>query len=228
MNLQVEADVPAFADACVHVFVEHAQKAIAARGKFVVALTGGSTPGPIHRALVSAAVDWSRVTVLFGDERAVPPTDPRSNFRAANEALLTHVPATVFRMEGERDDLHAAARDYEQILLHTCGGEIDLIFVGLGSDAHILSLHPGAPAIDERGALVVAEYDPPMDPAVSRITMTPPVLEQARHVLGIVTGSSKQKALHEALHAPDDPKRVPAHLLRRVKSLQWIVDRAAS
>jgi len=230
MNLQVEADVAAFADACARLFVERAGQAIAARGKFVVALTGGSTPGPIHRALATTyrdAVDWSRVTVLFGDDRAVPPTDERSNFRAANETLLAHVPATVFRIEGERTDLDRVARDYEQVLLQTCNGELDFLFVGLGQDAHVLSLWPGCPAIEERERLVVATIDPPMNPAVSRVTMTPPVVERAHLVLAIATGTAKRDALSKALHAGEDRPHIPAQILRRGRDVRWIVDAAA-
>lgn len=236
MRVQVEPDVAAFAEACKRRFVELAAESIASHGQFVVALTGGSTPVPIHRALRDAPVDWSRVQVLFGDERAVPPDDERSNYRAAREAFLSTVPARVHRIEAERPDLHAVALEYERTLLQTCGGVIDLLFVGLGADAHVLSLWPGCPALEApepsdpdapSGPLVVATIDPPMNPAVSRVTMTPTVVARARHVLGIATGEGKRQALDRALHAPDAPSTIPAHVLRRAQDLLWIVDRAA-
>lgn len=227
MNVDVLPDVPAFAEAAARFFVERAREAIDERGRFVVALAGGSTPAPLHRALDASALDWSKVVVLFGDERAVGPADERSNHRSAHETLLSRVPAVVHRIEGERADLHAVAREYERVMLDTCGGALDLLIVGLGQDAHILSLWPGCPAIEERTALVVATLDPPMNPAVSRVTMTPVAIERARHVLAIATGAGKQVALDRALHAPDDPLHCPAHLLRRAADLRWIVDRPA-
>lgn len=234
-DLTVVPDVEAFARTCAGLFVSAAREAIAARGKFVVALTGGSTPGPIHQLLAQPPfrddVDWRRVEVLFGDERAVPPTDKQSNFRAANADLLSHVPlpaTQIHRMQGDRADLAAAAADYERELLDVCGGEIDLLFVGLGKDAHVLSLHPGAAAIDERARWVVDEIDPPMDPRLSRITCTPRVIERARLVLAIATGEGKRDALQKALHGAESPKEVPAHLLRRAKAVRWVVDRAAN
>lgn len=231
MRVDVEEDLEAFAAAAARAFVESAIEAIAARGRFVVALTGGSTPLPIHRALATSfrdRVHWQDIDVVFGDERAVAPDDPRSNYRAAHESLLQHVPARVLRMEGERADLAAAAREYDEKLVALCGGEIDLMFVGIGKDAHILSLFPGSPLITGSAALVEASIDPPMNPAVSRITMTPRALERARRVVAIAAGAEKREAIEKLLHGDTDPARVPAQLLRRANDVRLIVDRAAS
>lgn len=231
----VVASEAEFVDACAAAFVDAYTKAVTSRGRFVVALTGGSTPVPIHRALGASPwrerVQWSQVHVVFGDERAVPPDDPRSNYGAAKRDLLDRVPlpaANAHRMLGEAIDLAAAARDYERMLRDLCDARIDFVCVGLGKDAHIFSLFPGSPAIDEQTALVVAEVDPPMDPAVSRITFTPPMIERAAFVLGIATGAGKADAVRRALAPDDDPKRVPAHLLRRAKSGMLVVDRTAA
>jgi len=226
MKLVVPED---FAHACAEVFVNAARRAIEERGRFVVALTGGSTPGPIHRALANelrARVEWEKVVVLFGDERAVPPTDERSNYRAAHESLLRHVPATVHRMEGERADLAGAARDYQTILERV--GPIDLLMMGVGKDAHVLSLHPGSPHLEERTALVVAAIDPPMNPAVSRITMTPAAVDAAREVLVIASGAEKREAIKRAIDGADDPRSVPVHIVRHHPNAQLIVDAAAA
>lgn len=226
MRVDVEEDLEAFAAAGARAFVEAANEAITERGRFVVALTGGSTPLSIHRALATsfrARVLWEKVVVLFGDERAVAPDDPRSNYRAAHESLLQHVPATVFRMEAERSDLETAARDYEPHVR-----DIDLMFVGIGKDAHILSLYPGSPLIAERVERVAASIDPPMDPALSRITMTPAPLLDARLVIAIAVGAEKRGAIEKLLHAPDDAINVPAHLLRQAGNARLIVDRLAS
>jgi len=218
-----------FAHACAEVFVSAARYAIEERGRFVVALTGGSTPGPIHHVLANqfrARVEWAKVVVLFGDERAVAPDHELSNYRAARESLLAHVPATAHRMEGERSDLHAAAHDYQTILENV--GPIDLMFVGVGKDAHVLSLYPGSPQIDEQTALVVATIDPPMSPAVSRITMTRAAVDQARELLVIASGAEKRDAIRRATTGADDPKNVPVHIVRHHPNAQLIVDAAAA
>lgn len=225
MRIDVEEDADAFAAAGARAFVEAANEAIAERGKFVVALTGGSTPLSIHRALATSfrdRVHWDKVEVLFGDERAVPPDHALSNYHAAHESLLAHVPAAVLRMEGERADLNAAARDYAARL-----SEIDLMFVGIGKDAHILSLFPGSPAIDA-SELVVASIDPPMNPAVSRITMTPAVFPRTKRVIAIAFGAEKRDAVEKMVSGAEDVKNVPAQLIRGLSDVRLICDRAAS
>jgi 6-phosphogluconolactonase len=228
-TITIAEDSASFSEAACFLFVVVARHAIAARGRFVVALTGGSSPAPIHRCLAKEPfrndVDWEKVVVLFGDERAVPITSKDSNFRAANEDLLRHVPAKVHRMEADRPDLAAAARDYEDLLRSL--GPIDLMFCGLGQNAHVLSLFPGSPVIDETQRLVVEEIDPPMDPALSRLTMTPVAVAEARMVLVIASGESKRDAVRRALADEDDPHQTPVHVLRRSNDLRFIVDRAA-
>lgn len=233
--VQVVDDVDAFAEACAAHVVEACRAAIAARGRFAIALTGGSTPGPMHRALARAphrdAIAWQKVDVFFGDERAVPPDAPQSNYRAARETLLDHVPipsAQVHRIEAERSDLAAVARGYEATLRRVCGGALDLLVVGLGKDAHVLSLWPGSALVEERSSLVVASVDPPMDPPLSRVTLTPAAVEAAQSVLAIATSAAKHAALERALHADDDPRAVPAHVLRRAREVRFVVDRAAA
>ena len=131
-------------------------------------------------------------------------------------------------MVGESKDLASAARDYERMLMELCDARVDLIFIGLGKDAHVFSLFPGSPVITEPTRLVVEEIDPPMDPAVSRITFTPPMIDRAAQVLGIATGAGKAEAVRRAVEETDDPRHVPAHLLRRANSGRLVVDRAAA
>ena len=131
-------------------------------------------------------------------------------------------------MEADRADLEGAARDYEARLRLVCDARPDLICVGLGKDAHILSLYPGSPAIDEQRALVVAERDPPMNPALSRLTMTPRMLERAGLILALATGKEKAQAVARALQGELDPRGCPAHLLRRAQHRVWILDREAA
>jgi 6-phosphogluconolactonase len=231
---RIADDAAAFAALAADAFVEAAAAAIAARGKFTVALTGGSTPVPVHRLLAeaprNAAVDWSRVLIFFGDERAVPPSDARSNYGSAKASLLDGVglpPGNVHRMLGEAKDLAAAAEAYEATVLELTDGHLDLIFVGIGKDAHLLSLYPGSPTIARADALVVAAIDPPMNPAVSRITFTPTMLRKARHVVALASGSEKAPAVAAARAPEGDVMHTPSRLLLDCDDVTWILDRAA-
>ncbi|GAC1570558.1 MAG: 6-phosphogluconolactonase [Polyangiales bacterium] len=247
----IVAEVPdVFAARGAELVVEAAAESIAARGRFVLVLAGGSTPGSLHRMLASEAyrsrIAWARAHIFFGDERAVPGDAKESNYGAAHADLLQHLPIppeNVHRMQGESKDLAAAARDYEATLLDVSGCPegatpaptvapadelIDLMFVGIGKDAHIFSLFPFAPAIDEKHALVVAEINPPMNPALSRITMTPKAILRARCVVAIATGGDKREAVHLARSGPYNPRQYPAQLLRRAHDLVWLLDTTAA
>ena len=177
-----------------------AAAAIAQRGRFRVALAGGSTPRAIYPHLVSG-IDWARCDVFFGDERAVPPDDPRSNYRMARETLLEPAripPANVFRWRAEAADLDAAAREYE-VALRAAGGPpwLDLALLGLGPDGHTASLFPGTAALAVEDRLAVA-----VDvsaPGVRRLTLTYPALIGATHVMFLVTGTEKRAALADVL-----------------------------
>lgn len=235
MEIVVKDTAEAFAAEGASIFARLCKEAIASRGRFAVALTGGSTPGPIHRLLSQephrSSIDWPRVEVFFGDERAVPPERKESNYGAARDQLLAHVPldpAKVHRMQGEHADLAQAAKDYAATFLSVCSGALDLLMIGIGKDAHILSLYPGSLAIDEEQEIVVAEIDPPMNPALSRITMTPLAIAKARHVLAIASGEEKSRAVRIALTGQDDRHSYPAQLLRRVSDrTTWLLDALA-
>jgi 6-phosphogluconolactonase len=173
-----------------------AASAIAARGRFRIALAGGSTPRALYPALV-AGVDWTRANIFFGDERAVPKNDPMSNYRMARETLLdpAHVPpANVIRWRTEDPDLDAAARDYEQALRAGASAPwLDLALLGLGPDGHTASLFPGTSALAEEDRLAVAVDVPQM--GTRRLTLTYPALCGAREVCFLVTGRDKAAAL---------------------------------
>jgi 6-phosphogluconolactonase len=197
--------------------------AIRARGGCAVGLAGGRTPEPVYRELALAAgIDWSRVSVFFGDERAVPPDHAASNYRMVRAALLSRVgipAARVHRMEAERPDRDAAARDYERLL----PSELDLLVLGVGPDGHTASLFPGSAALDERRRLVLPVVGP--KPPADRMTLTPPAIEAARRVAVIATGADKAAVVARALEGPPALSEVPAQLGRRGA---WFLDRAAA
>ncbi len=165
-----------------------------------IALTGGSTPGVAYERAAAAGADWSRAVLWFGDDRAVPPDDDRSNYRLAKETLLDHVDATVHRIEGERGHEEAADR-YERKLRSEVGGdvpELDLILLGLGPDGHCGSIFPGKPAMQARDRAVVGVPEAGLEPFVPRVTMTLPVFNAGREVLFMVTGEGKADAVARA------------------------------
>jgi len=190
----------ALARPCAEWLAECLTRAIGERGRCAIALAGGSSPRPVYAALATpplwGAIDWLRVHVYFGDERAVPPDDPESNYRMARETLLSRVPVPhtqVHRMEAEREDRDAAADDYDRIL----PAALDVLLLGMGPDGHTASLFPGSPALLERTRRVVPVLGP--KPPLRRLTITPPVIESAREIAVIATGVDKASMITRAL-----------------------------
>lgn len=189
-----------------------AGRALADRGVFTLALSGGETPKTLFRLLRSAVwkerLAWEKVHIFWVDERCVPPEHPRSNYGLAREELLRHVPVGgIERMRGE-DDPDAAARAYEQILLERvpvhCGGVpvLDCVLLGMGADGHIASLFPGHPALEEQSRLVVAVKPEGLEP---RLTLTLPVINNAEHCMVLIAGEAKRRSLSRALEPSADP-----------------------
>jgi len=229
----VLADLDALARAAAARVHAAAGAAIAHRGRFRVALSGGSTPRALHRELAARpdAVDWGRTDVFFGDERAVPPDHPDSNYRMARETLLepAHVPdANVRRMQGEASDLDAAARAYEAAL--TAGAAapwLDLVLLGMGPDGHTASLFPGTTAVEERARACVAVDVPQL--RARRLTLTVPVLSGATEVAFLIAGREKAEALRDVLGETDCGRQHPAQLImRRPGPVVIFCDRAAA
>jgi 6-phosphogluconolactonase len=171
-----------------------------------VALTGGSTPRVAYERVADMRTDWSGVDIWFTDERCVPPTHEHSNFRMANEALLSNAEgATVHRMRGELGPEDGASA-YEHELGEFGPEALDLILLGLGPDAHICSLFPGDDAIDERERRVVGVETPGMAPLVSRITLTLPVVNGSEQIVFLVTGADKAEAVERVFSGSPDPR----------------------
>jgi 6-phosphogluconolactonase len=233
-DVVVSPDLEALARAAAKHVRAAAAKAIARRGRFRLALAGGSTPRALYRVLASepGSVDWRRTDVFFGDERAVPPDDPASNYRMARETLLEPAavpPANVRRLRGEDPDLDATARAYETTL--TAGAVppwLDLVLLGIGPDGHTASLFPDSDALDERQRLCVAVAGAPA-PSARRLTLTYPVFADAAEVLFMVAGSEKAAALRDVLAGPEQSHGLPAQLVvRRPGPVAVLCDRDAA
>ena len=173
--------------------------AIAQSGEASLVLAGGSTPKKLHAALVSQAgsdgVDWSKVTILFGDERAVGPDHDDSNFKMAAATLIEPLPAkpkAVHRMKGELGHVEAA-QEYETLVPQ----KLDVVLLGMGEDAHTASLFPGRPEVETTGQRVIAAYGP--KPPPERISLTLDALNSASQVGFLVSGAGKAVALAEVL-----------------------------
>lgn len=203
-----------------------ARRAVAARGACRLALSGGETPEPVYRALAAmpeGAVPWEATDIFFGDERAVPPDDPQSNFRMAREALLSRVavaPARIHRVPAERGDLDVAAAEYARLLVPP----LDILLLGIGGDGHTASLFPGSPLLGERRRLVAVVRDAPKPPP-TRLTITPPVLAAARDVLVLASGPAKAAIVARAALGPADPQALPIQLALEGT---WMLDTEAA
>ncbi len=218
-------------------FVELAQRAGGERGRFAVALSGGSTPRRAYELLAGndyrGRIDWPRVHIFFGDERMVPPDDSESNYRMANEALLSRVPIppqNIHRINGLGDAV-ANARLYEDELRAFFNDDrwprFDLALLGMGDDGHTASLFPGTPALDEQADWVAANWVEKLK--AYRVSLTAPAINNAAHVLFLVTGANKAEALGEVLKGEPDPRRLPSQLIRPLDGmLEWLIDKAAA
>ena len=221
-------------------FVTVAQEAIAAHGQMVVALAGGSTPKQLYSLLATDTfrphIPWDRTHVFWGDERHVPPDHQDSNYRMACEALLTHVPLPedhVHRIHGEMPNAEKAAnhyeqelRDYFQLSAHE-RPRFDLVLLGMGPEGHTASLFPGTSAVHETTRLVSAPWVEKF--STFRITLTPAVLNEATHVMFLVSGQEKAETLRSVLEGPYQPDIFPAQVIHPTKGqLTWLVDKEAA
>jgi len=218
-------------------FAALAGTAVRSRGRFCVALSGGSTPRGLYSLLASAEapfVPWDSVCFFWGDERHVPPNHPESNYRMASEVLLSKVPLrreNVFRIPAEEKDAGAAALSYEDTL-RTFFGEppdavprFDLILLGLGPEGHIASLFPGSAALLEQHRLVVANWVEKLK--TDRITFTLPLINRAGCVMFLVSGAEKAEVVREVLENPGE--ELPAQRVHPLDGrLVWLVDRDAA
>ena len=240
-EVRILADATAIAQTAAAEFLEAAREAVHEKDCFRVALAGGSTPKALYELLgnnrlLQAMVPWSKMQLFFGDERHVPPDAAESNFRIVKETLLAKAPLKsrqVHRINSELARADEAAEQYEQELRAVFGleaGELpcfDLVLLGMGADGHTASLFPGTKALREDRRLAVANwvgklYD-------DRITLTPPVLNNAARVIFMAHGAEKALALKAVLEGPHEPQQLPAQMIRsKAGKVLWLVDVAAA
>lgn len=232
--IKIVPDPAAVATAAAQRIVDLAGDAIATRGSFSIALSGGSTPQTLFQLLASEPyskrINWKNWKIYFGDERCVPPTHPDSNFRMAGEALLDKVaipPEQIHRMKGEIDP-NQAATEYGQLLKeHFADGGLDIILLGMGDDGHTASLFPKTAALNETQHRCVANFVEKL--SVWRITMTAPFINRARQIIVMATGAAKADRLHQVLDGPPDTQNLPIQLIDPPNGQSlWLLDAAAA
>jgi len=242
-KVTVYPDNESLVSGAADLIIESAAQAIGAHGRFTLALSGGNTPRPVYARLASAGcrdrIDWSKVLIFFGDERCVPPDDPRSNYLMVRTALLDRVPiptGNIYRIRGEEAPEKAAA-EYTDALQRTFGGDgaaggpppegFDLIVLGMGDNGHTASLFPGLAAVTETVRWVMALYVEVV--SMWRITMTPVIIDAARQVAFLVSGDEKAEMLQRVLEGPYQPVVLPSQIVKPVSGeLRWLLDQPAA
>ena len=228
-------DPPATAAAAARHILTLLDNALSGKDHATLAVSGGSTPKLLFEELVKAGFRWDHVHLFLVDERAVPPTDPESNYKLAEEFLISpaHIPRrNVHRIEGElapeRAAEHYAAGIRKFFTLEE--GELprfDIVQQGMGADAHTASLFPGDPLIEDREGIAAAVCAP--KPPPRRITLLPGVLLKARHTVFLVCGEDKAPAVHAVFHDDYNPLRLPSQVVaHHGRSVVWFLDDPAS
>lgn len=228
----------AVAEAAADRIVASARNAIRRRGRFRIALSGGSTPRPVYALLSApprvAAVDWSRVEFFWGDERCVPPDHPESNYGVARDLLLDRLPgvkrAAIHRMPADLPKRGREAQRYQAEIARafatTPGAArppaFDLVWLGMGRDGHTASLFPGSTALEERRRWVVATWAPA--PAAWRMTLTLPIINAARTALFVVTGADKAALVGSIRSGSIELPAAQIH----ARSTVWLIDARAA
>jgi 6-phosphogluconolactonase len=219
--------------------VDACDKALTTRGRFTIALSGGSTPRELYRLLATeeyaSSFDWQRIHVFWSDERCVPLNSPDNNAHMARDVLLNHVPISISNIHRVQSELEAeaAAQDYEQTLRKYFAArgmqlpQFDLLLLGMGAEGHTASLFPGSQALYEQERWVVATY---VDQLESwRVTLTPVALNAATRIIFLVVGEEKSEALKHVLNEPIQPELYPAQIIDPPQGqVLWIVDHSAA
>jgi 6-phosphogluconolactonase len=223
------------ARACAHGMLAVLEEALSGQATATIALSGGTAPKTLFEEMVAVGAKWDKVHLFWVDERAVPPTDPHSNYRLADELFIrpAHIPRMNLHRIAAELNPEAAAHRYADEIREFFGlgsGEMphfDLIHCGVGADAHTASLFAGEPLIDDREGIVAAVYVQKL--GQWRITMLPGVFLAARHTVFLVTGADKAEAVRAVFHGPYDPKQCPAQMASHDgRRVVWYLDDAAA
>jgi 6-phosphogluconolactonase len=225
-DIQILADADAVAKAAAKLIAAEARAAVAARGRFVVAVSGGRTPWLMLRALADEDVPWQAVHVVQVDERVAPAGDPDRNLTHLNESLFEHAPLRreqIYAMPVEAAELESAVGRYAATLQNIAGSPsvLDLVHLGLGADGHTASLVPGDPVLNviDSDVSLTGVYQ-----GRRRMTLTYPILNRSRSILWVVTGSDKVDALARLRDADGS---IPAGRVQRGNAV-ILADRAAA
>jgi len=240
-DIRILADPAAITRRAAEEFVKAASEAVVKNGVFNVAFAGGSTPKSLYALLADdpayrAKIAWDKMRVFFGDERHVPPDSTESNFRMASEALFSKgllKPEQTSRIKGEYPDTEKAALEYEQVLrayFQLKDGEypgFDLVLLGMGDEAHTLSLFPGTRALHPAGRIVVRNWVGKF--FTERITLTAEAVNHANRVMFLITRADKAPALKAVLEGPYEPEQLPAQFIQpNSGNALWLIDRDAA
>ena len=237
--IHILADIDAISSSVAEKWIALSAEAVEKRGAFHVALSGGSTPKRLYQRLAESAysqkVDWHNTHIYFGDERSVPPQDADSNFKMASDAFLNQVDiptANIHRMFADSDDIQKSADDYAGLLEKnlSCAGsteadiKFDLVLLGMGDDGHTASLFPGTSILQEKERLVSAVYVEKL--STWRMSLTFPVINNARCIAVMVAGESKKEVL-AIVHGDAEPV-YPIQLLNPLGEIDWYIDESAA
>ena len=238
-KIQIYPALDELIQAAADQFISTASTAIRDRGGFSVVLSGGSTPLPLYNYLADNPADhiaWDKIHFFWGDERAVPPDHPDSNYRQVNQSLLKRRPIpleNIHRIQAELPPVEAARKYQEEILawFQKSPPRFDLILLGMGNDGHTASLFPKTELVlkdrSNPESLVAANWVPQLD--TWRITFTQDLINAARNILFIVSGKNKKSSLKQVIEGPYNPEVYPSQLIDpKQGNLSWYIDQEAA
>jgi 6-phosphogluconolactonase len=222
--------------AVARLIVELSLHAIQKTGRFSIALSGGTTPSFLYNLLAhlpySKQLDWKNIFIFWSDERCVPADDERSNTNMARKMMLDHVPApaeNIFSVQVQMTPMQAAVQ-YEQMLKAFFREEVpvfDLILLGMGTDGHTASLFPDTDILNKNTALISSVYK--ADENIGRISFTPLLINNAKHILLLVTGGDKADILKEVLEKSTKAIKYPVQMIHPEKGkIEWYIDKTAA
>ncbi|HLZ87051.1 MAG TPA: 6-phosphogluconolactonase [Puia sp.] len=235
MELHVFKDSEALSNAAAKFIADSITTTLKTKPRYTIALSGGSTPKRLHQILAQSPykeqIDWTKLHVFWGDERAVPFEDSRNNAKMAYDTLLDFVPVPASQIHVMRTDIgpEQSAAEYEKILHQYFDGaatSFDLVLLGMGDDGHTLSLFPGTPVIHEEKLWATAFFLKAQD--MYRITLTKTIVNRSACVAFLTAGTAKANALKEVLKGAYNPDLYPSQVIKPVGELHWFVDEAAA